>query len=65
MGLELGLSLALKKNHKRFYKRVARLFQRAKELNYSGMVIRDHTTCDSDHSRGERREYTILPIMYL
>lgn len=57
--------LALKKNHKRFYRKVAHLFHRAKELNYSGMVIREHVTRDSDHSRGERREYTLLPIMYM
>jgi predicted transposase YbfD/YdcC len=57
--------LALKKNHKRFYKKVECLFARAKELNYAGMVKSDHLTRDSDHSRGERREYTLLPIMYL
>lgn len=57
--------LALKKNHKRFYRKVEHLFSKAKELNYAGMVKCDHLTRDSDHSRGERREYTLLPIMYL
>lgn len=57
--------LALKKNHKRFYKKVETLFQKAKTLGYAGMVTRTHTTRDSAHSRGERREYTLLPIMYL
>jgi predicted transposase YbfD/YdcC len=57
--------LALKKNHKRFYRKVTHLFQRAEELNYSAMVVQNHLTRDSDHSRGERREYTLLPIMYM
>jgi predicted transposase YbfD/YdcC len=57
--------LALKKNHKRFYKKVAHLFKRAEELDYNAMVLQEHLTRDSDHSRGERREYTLLPIMYL
>lgn len=57
--------LALKKNHKRFYKKVETLFVKAKQLNYHAMVYREDVTQDYDHSRYEMREYTILPMMYL
>jgi predicted transposase YbfD/YdcC len=57
--------LALKKNHKRFYKRVSTLFSKAKQLDYKSMVYKDSVTYDYDHSRYEKREYTILPLMYL
>ena len=29
------------------------------------MVVHQHITKDSEHSRGERREYLCLPLMYL
>lgn len=57
--------LALKENHKRFYKKVGRLFKRAKEHQYEGMVYRSKQTNDYGHGRIEEREYTLLPLMYL
>lgn len=57
--------LALKKNHKRFYKKVSRLFNRADEYQYASMVYKHDQTEDYDHGRLEKREYTALPIMYL
>lgn len=57
--------LALKNNHKRFYKSVDQLFTKADQLNYQAMVYKTHTTTDYDHSRYEKREYTVLPLMYL
>jgi predicted transposase YbfD/YdcC len=57
--------LALKKNHKRFYRKVDRLFNRADELNLKGMVYRRWSDRNYDHGRLEDREYTILPMMYL
>lgn len=62
---EANYVLALKKNHKRFYKKVELLFQQAEKNNYDSMVTYHHTMTDSDHSRGERREYSCLPVMYL
>jgi predicted transposase YbfD/YdcC len=77
MGTQRGISklirakkahytLALKENHKRLYRKVDHLFNRADDLNYNGMVY--HKISDEknyDHSRIEDREYTILPSMYL
>lgn len=57
--------LALKKNHKRFYRHVDTLFSKANALQYKAMVFREQGTKDYDHSRIEEREYTILPAMYL
>lgn len=57
--------LALKQNHKRFYRKVNRLFERADQLNFRGMVARQWSDKNYDHSRIEEREYTILPMMYL
>ena len=57
--------LALKKNHKRFYKKVETLFVKAKQLNYNAMVYKESEVYDYDHSRYEKREYTVLPMMYL
>lgn len=57
--------LGLKKNHKRFYRKVDRLFNRADELNWKGMVYRRWSDQNYDHGRIEEREYTVLPMMYL
>lgn len=57
--------LSLKENHKRFYRKVDRLFTLAQEKNLEGMVYRKHKTKDYGHSRIEEREYKILPMMYL
>lgn len=57
--------LSLKKNHKRFYKKITNLFHNAEESKYTTMVYREKTTFDYDHSRYEKREYKILPLMYL
>lgn len=57
--------LALKANHKRFYKRVKTLFDRADELNFNAMVYREKVTTDIGHSRYEVRGYRVLPLMYL
>lgn len=57
--------LALKKNHKRFYRKVDRLFKRADQLLFKGMVYRSWSDRNYDHGRLEEREYTVLPMMYL
>lgn len=57
--------LALKKNHKRFYKKVNRLFDCAHDYQYEGMVYKDIQTKDYGHGRIEERVYTALPMMYL
>jgi predicted transposase YbfD/YdcC len=57
--------LALKNNHKKLFKKVKNIFETAEKLQYQAMVYKENTTCDYDHSRYERREYTFLPIMYL
>lgn len=57
--------LALKENHKRFYRKVERLFEQADNLNYNAMVYKKYAFKDYDHSRLEERKYTILPMMYL
>lgn len=57
--------LALKENHKRFYRKVNRLFTLAEEKKFEGMVYKKHGTKDYGHGRIEEREYTILPMMYL
>ncbi len=57
--------LALKENHKRFYRKVDRMFMCAEEENFKGMVYKKHKTKDYGHGRIEEREYTILPMMYL
>lgn len=57
--------LALKENHKRFYKKVNNLFEKADELDYSGMVYQQFSDRVPGHNRIEEREYTILPMMYL
>jgi predicted transposase YbfD/YdcC len=76
MGTQKGISklirirkahyvLALKKNHKRFYRKVDRLFNQADQLNYQGMVVRRWSDKNYDHGRIEERYYTALPMMYL
>lgn len=57
--------LALKENHKRFYKKVNNLFIKATELDFQAMLYKENVTYDYDHSRYEIREYTFLPVMYL
>jgi predicted transposase YbfD/YdcC len=57
--------LALKENHKRFHRKVRRLFKCAEEYHYKGMVYRKNQTKDYGHGRIEEREYTVLPMMYL
>ena len=57
--------LALKKNHKRFYNKVTQSFSRADELNFKAMVYRQGSSDDYGHHRIEKRQYTILPSMYL
>jgi predicted transposase YbfD/YdcC len=56
--------LALKKNHKKFYKKVESTFTRANELQFESMVSSETKTDDYGHQRIEEREYTILPMMY-
>lgn len=57
--------LALKKNHKRFYRKVERLYDLADACDFSGMVKQCWRDKNYDHSRIEEREYTVLPMMYL
>lgn len=57
--------LALKKNHKRMHKKVDALFNKANKLDYQAMVYQSKVTHNYDHSRIERRKYTVLPAMYL
>lgn len=56
--------LALKKNHKRFYRKVESTFAQARDLKFKSMVVRSLKTNDYGHQRIEEREYTILPMMY-
>lgn len=56
--------LALKKNHKRFYRYVERVFNGADELNYQNMVHCSDDSKQYGHGRIEERHYTILPMMY-
>lgn len=56
--------LALKKNHKRFYRKVESVFRKADELNYKGMLAHKNTLENHGHARHEKRTYTILPSMY-
>jgi len=56
--------LALKKNHKRFYRYVERIFNGADELDCENMVYRSHDINQCGHGRIEERRYTILPMMY-
>lgn len=56
--------LALKKNHKRFYRKVESTFERADELQSKSTLQREMKTDDYGHQRIEEREYTILPTMY-
>lgn len=56
--------LALKKNHKKFYRKVESIFSGADGLKYESMVQKDNKTDDYGHHRIEEREYTILPMMY-
>lgn len=57
--------LALKNNHKRFYQKVNRVFERADQLGFSGMTYQRWEDKNYDHGRIEEREYTVLPMMYL
>ena len=57
--------LALKNNHKHFYRAVSQLFDKASSLKYNAMVFKEEKTFDYDHGRIEHREYRFLPIMYL
>lgn len=56
--------LGLKENHKRFYRYVDAIFEKADQLDYQNMVSGDKKTNDYGHQRIEDREYTILPMMY-
>jgi len=56
--------LALKKNHKRFYRYVDRIFNGADALGYKNMVWRSNRSKQYGHGRIEERHYTILPMMY-
>jgi predicted transposase YbfD/YdcC len=57
--------LALKKNHKAFYRAVEKLFNTASSLNYKAMLFKEDKTFDCEHSRIEHRSYRFLPIIYL
>jgi predicted transposase YbfD/YdcC len=57
--------LALKKNHKKLYKKVDSLFDKADKLNHKAMVYKQKYHHEYEHSRIEERTYTILPAMYL
>jgi predicted transposase YbfD/YdcC len=57
--------LALKKNQGKLYKKVSKLFEVSEKLNYTSMVYKVDSTFEYDRTRIERREYRILPMMYL
>jgi predicted transposase YbfD/YdcC len=57
--------LSLKKNHKRFYKKVTALFNKVDTAENTPEFIQCHEHSNYDHSRLEKRTYTILPAMYL
>lgn len=56
--------LALKENHKRFYRHVERTFLGADQINYQEMVCKTEKTKNYGHGRIEERTYTLLPMMY-
>lgn len=56
--------LGLKKNHRRFYRHVDRIFSRSDEIAYANMVTYTEKTKDYGHGRIEERRYTVLPMMY-
>lgn len=56
--------LALKENHKRFYRSVDRVFMDGDKINYQTMVFRCEKRKDYGHGRIEERTYTALPMMY-
>ena len=56
--------LALKKNHKRFYRNVESTFDQSDKLDYENMQSHQHTVTDHGHGRHEERTYTILPSTY-
>lgn len=62
---EADYVLALKKNHKKLYRKVDNLFHKADELGYNAMVYQQKESSNYDHSRFELRKYTVLPMMYL
>jgi predicted transposase YbfD/YdcC len=57
--------LAVKENQGRLYQTVEKLFEATKEENATAMWYREHQTIDGDHGRIERRNYVVLPLMYL
>lgn len=56
--------LALKKNHKRFYRKIESTFEHADKLQFESMVQREKKTDDYGHHRIDEREYCVLPMMY-
>lgn len=56
--------LALKENHRKFYRCVNRIFLEADKINYQGMVWKTEKRKNYGHGRIEERTYTLLPMMY-
>lgn len=56
--------LALKKNHKRFYRYVDRIFSLSSDSAYANMVVHTEKTNNYGHGRIEKRIYCVLPMMY-
>lgn len=57
--------LALKENHRKFYKKVESLFNQADRYAFNAMTFKKYSMQDYGHGRIEKREFTILPLMYL
>ncbi len=56
--------LTLKKNHKKFYRYVDRIFSKSDEIAYANMVTHVEKINNYGHGRIEQRKYTLLPMMY-
>jgi len=57
--------LALKKNQGKLHRKVSALFEKAHQLNFENMLFKIDETFEYDRTRIEKREYRVLPIMYL
>lgn len=56
--------LALKENHRRFHRKIHRLFEESEALDFNAMMISQCDTKSIGHGRIEERHYSILPMMY-
>lgn len=57
--------IAVKKNQGKLHKRISETFDKAEELEYRAMVYDECSSIDDKHAKLDKREYTVLPLMYL